>query len=192
MICSSDNASNDPATESTAGGADDPAADIAEAVKGRNISETTFLATDYLNHFNEIIMLVELIPDMPDCLEDAQAWQPKTYAEHFRDSGFSDAELAIRAYQHAPARYREPFDETVSHLNAVVAEGLLRVEQTLADGDTDRLTELVQQVCDQLRRLIDIANGIIHGFETTVDQSEIDQFFGSHPPEDTASSQHET
>ena len=150
---------------------------IAAAVKGRNISETTFLATDYLNHFNEIIMLVELIPDMPDCLEDAKCWAPKTYPEHFRDSGFSDADLAILAYEHAPARYRQPFDETIAHLNAVVAEGLIRIEAAVEGGESDRLQLMADQVCGQLRRLSDVANGIIHGFGSTVDQSEVDAFF---------------
>ena len=165
-----------PSTDTAAPLADDTAR-IAAAVKGRNISETTFLATDYLNHFNEIIMLVELIPDMPDCLEDAKGWAPKSYPDHFRDSGFSDAELAVLAYEHAPLRFRVPFDETVAHLNAVVAEGLARIETAVAAEDSDRLQILAEQICGQLRRLSDVANGIIHGFDSTIDQSEIDQFF---------------
>lgn len=157
--------------------ASDESVRIAAAVKGRNISETTFLATDYLNHFNEIIMLLELVPDMPECLEDARDWQPKSYAEHFRDSGFSDAALAIRAYEAAPVRYRRPFDDTIAHFNAVAAEGLARIETAVDAGDADRLSEVTEQVCMQLRSLTDTANGIIHGSETTVDQAEIDRFF---------------
>ncbi|NBC31143.1 MAG: hypothetical protein GVY13_00530 [Alphaproteobacteria bacterium] len=150
---------------------------MAAAVKGRNISETTFLATDYLNHLNEMIMLLELVPDMPDCLEDARDWQPKSYPEHFQDSGFSDAALAIQAYEHAPACYRRPFDETIAHFNAVAAEGLARIEAAVEAGDSDRLGEVAAQVCTQLRRLTDTANGIIHGSGSTVDQAEIDGFF---------------
>ncbi len=48
-----------------------------------NINPRTGLATDYLNHFNEAIMLLELIPDMPDCYELFLEWQPLSYAEHF-------------------------------------------------------------------------------------------------------------
>ncbi|HEY5598367.1 MAG TPA: hypothetical protein VIK47_06140, partial [Kiloniellales bacterium] len=59
---------------------------LAMLVRGKNIHEDTLLATDYLNHFNEVIMLIGMIPDMPECLRDAQAWQPKSYEEHFRDS----------------------------------------------------------------------------------------------------------
>jgi len=38
--------------------------DIYARVAGKNINEKTLLATDYLNHFNEIIMLIELVPDL--------------------------------------------------------------------------------------------------------------------------------
>ena len=43
-----------------------------QKVEGTNISSTTLLATDYLNHFNEIVMLLEMVPDMPDMIEDCK------------------------------------------------------------------------------------------------------------------------
>ncbi len=43
-------------------------------------------ATDYLNHFNEIVMTLEMIPDMSELLEEAQTWLPKGYREHLGDS----------------------------------------------------------------------------------------------------------
>lgn len=51
---------------------------IREKAAGSNLDPKTLLATDYLNHFNEIVMLLEMIPDMPDILEDAKEWQPKS------------------------------------------------------------------------------------------------------------------
>ena len=54
-----------------------------ERVRGTNISEQTLLATDYLNHFNEIVMLLEMLADIPECFEDAKAWAPKSYPDHF-------------------------------------------------------------------------------------------------------------
>ena len=58
----------------------------ADRLQGTNINGTTLLATDYLNHFNEVIMLIEMVPDMPDIIEDVLAWEPKTYVRHFADS----------------------------------------------------------------------------------------------------------
>ena len=60
-----------------------------------NINPRTGLATDYLNHFNEAVMLLEMIPDMPECVEDFLQWQPLSYAEHFIASNFMARDLAI-------------------------------------------------------------------------------------------------
>ena len=42
---------------------------------------------------NEAVMLLELIPDMPEMLDDAKRWAPKPYKQHFRDSGFMAKDL---------------------------------------------------------------------------------------------------
>jgi hypothetical protein len=63
-----------------------------------NINPTTGLATDYLNHFNEAIMLLEMLTAMPECGEDFLAWRPMTYCEHFAASSFKERDLAMQAY----------------------------------------------------------------------------------------------
>ena len=108
------------------------AGDIHDRIKGTNINEVSFLATDYLNHFNEIVMILDMIPDMTDLLEEARAWQPKSYKDHFRDSAFTERDLAIEAYDAAPAEYREMFEETVHCLNRLVALSLSRIEAAVA------------------------------------------------------------
>src|SRR3546814_9281729 len=45
-------------------------------VRGTNINATSLLATDYLNHFNEVVMVPELVPDMPEIIDEAAAWPP--------------------------------------------------------------------------------------------------------------------
>ena len=72
----------------------DPSARAAELLAA-NINPRTGLATDYLNHFNEAIMLLEMIPDMPECAEDFLTWTPLSYAEHFWASNFKARDLAI-------------------------------------------------------------------------------------------------
>ena len=66
-----------------------------ERLRAANIHPETRLATDYLNHFNEVIMLLELVPSMPDCIDDVLIWQPASYEEHFRRSHYRDKDLAI-------------------------------------------------------------------------------------------------
>lgn len=144
--------------------------------QGTNIDPQTLLATDYLNHFNEIVMLLELIPDMPECYEDAMAWQPKSYQDHFRDSQFRDKELAVEAYEHVPKCYREPFDNVISQMDRMVPWGLQRIGEVLNSGEPERLRFLCSDVSQRLQKMIDIAGAIIHGSTKRLDQSEIDGF----------------
>jgi hypothetical protein len=83
-----------------------------------NINEKALLATDYLNHFHEFVMLLELVRDMPDMLDEARKWHPKTYQEHFSESAFPDRDFAIEAYNMSPPEYRGRFDETISRIHS--------------------------------------------------------------------------
>src|SRR5579859_1703196 len=78
----------------------------AALLSAANINPRTGLATDYLNHFNEAVMLLEMIPDMPECAEDFLSWRPLSYAEHFTASNFKARDLAVEAYNAADARIR--------------------------------------------------------------------------------------
>ncbi len=158
---------------------DDDAADAGQTamrvrLAGTNINEETFLATDYLNHFNEIIMLLEMVPDMPECLDDCKEWQPKSYIEHFRGSGFSDKELAVAAYEQAPASYREPFDVTIESMNRLVALGIERIDAALATGNRDAVAHEATRASGALQKLVDVASAIIHGSAAPLEQNEID------------------
>jgi hypothetical protein len=143
-------------------------------VADTNVNDDTFLATDYLNHFNEIVMLLEMIPDMPDILEDAKDWQPKTYAQHFLDSGLSDSKITVEAYENAPLEFREPFDITVERMNRVVIKGIERIEGAMDSSRPEDLAAATATVTSLLQRLVDIASAIIHGSTPQLEQDEID------------------
>jgi len=146
--------------------------------EGTNINPETLLATDYLNHFNEIVMLLDMVPDMPDLVEECKAWQPKSYPAHFADSTFRDKDLAMEAYNHCPARYRRPFDETIDRMNDLALASVTRMETALAEGNTEVVRLQAQSASRALQRLMDAASAIIHGAESTLHQEEIDAILG--------------
>jgi len=148
-------------------------------VQGTNINEQTLLATDYLNHLNEPIMLFEMLADVPDLLEELEAWQPKTYAEHFNDSSFTDKELAIEAYENAPELYRQPFDETVENANQCIATAIEALSKLSKQERTDDIRVVASEVSKILGSLVDKASSIINGQVDTVGQTQIDQIMGS-------------
>lgn len=148
-------------------------------VAGTNISAQTLLATDYLNHFNEIVMLLDMLPDMPDMIEECKAWAPKDYKSHFADSSFSDKQLAMEAYDRVPLKFRQPFEATIGQINTLLLDGLDRLDHLIADGAE---AEMLQDNCRSLSRaaqaLMDCASGIIHGGDLAMDQAEIDGLLG--------------
>ena len=158
----------DPDAESAA------APDIHDRVKGTNINEVSFLATDYLNHFNEIVMILDMIPDMTDLLAEARAWQPKSYKDHFRDSAFTEKNLAIEAYDAAPAEYRDMFEETVRCLTRLVALSLSRIEASVATGERDAVAFAASTAARDMQKLMDVTSAIINGTKPTINQQEID------------------
>src|SRR6266513_2373173 len=90
----------------------------AAQLRAANINPRTGLATDYLNHFNEAIMLLEMVPDMPECAEDFLTWSPLSYAEHFWASNFKARDLAIEAYELSDAR--TAFDNITSTMTSIL------------------------------------------------------------------------
>jgi hypothetical protein len=147
---------------------------LREKVRGTNISERTLLATDYLNHFNEIVMLLDLLADAPECFEDARQWAPKSYPDHFRDSAFRDKALAIEAYEAVPAKFRRPFEETVAHIDTAVLACLEELPPLLAAGDAEAIRRHTGAASRMIQEMIDRASAIIHGADAVLGQTEID------------------
>ena len=138
----------------------------AAQLKAANINPRTGLATDYLNHFNEAIMLLEMVPDMPECAEDFLTWSPLTYAEHFWASNFKARDLAIEAYESADPKIRTDFDNlTVTMTSILTAVGTAMREAT---QDKTRAT-LAEQAAAWVKPLVALAGGVINGGGTESD-----------------------
>ncbi len=148
-----------------------------ELVAGKNINPQTLLATDYLNHFNEIHMLLDMIADMPDCLDDILEWRAISYQEHFKYSVFQDKDLAIEAYDYSPERYKKPFEECVAEMDELLLSTIADAESAIKDEDFDTVRSLVGSYSPKMEKLIEQCSAIINSKETTTQQDVIDDFF---------------
>ncbi len=133
-----------------------------EVLAAANINPNTRLATDYLNHFNDVVMLLELVPDMPDMAEDVLGWTPMGYVDYFRASHFRERDLAVAAYGAADPAVREEFDATITHLDCAMAEALELIER---HDPTEPATSLRLRdiVTERLKPGIAAASGIVNG-----------------------------
>jgi hypothetical protein len=151
---------------------------FSEQAKGTNINSRTLLATDYLNHFNEIIMIIDMISDMMECLGEVTAWRPISYVDHFQDSGFSYSDLAIAAYAHVPSNYKQAFESTIAELNQKILEVVEKLARAAGSGDNAAI-ERIAQFTPELRALLEKAGGIINGGATGTDQHDIDDMLNN-------------
>ncbi|MET3844230.1 hypothetical protein [Bradyrhizobium sp. AUGA SZCCT0182] len=132
----------------------------AALLRAANINPRTGLATDYLNHFNEAIMLLEMVPDMPECAEDFLTWSPLSYAEHFWASNFKARDLAIEAYELADPKIRTEFDKVANTMTSI----LTAVGSAMREARQDKTrATLAEQATGWVKPLVALAGGIING-----------------------------
>ena len=132
----------------------------AARLRAANINPRTGLATDYLNHFNEAIMLLEMIPDMPECAQDFLLWYPLSYREHFMASHFKARDLAIEAYDFADEHIRVEFDNITGAMTSILTAVGAAMREVRQDKTRARLAE---QATGWVKPLVALAGGIING-----------------------------
>ena len=134
-------------------------------VENTTINSATLLSTDYLNHFNELVMMLDLVPDMPEMFEEVKDWQPRTYTQHFEASVFTHKDLAIAAYDHVLEEERSALEATVSTMNEMVEGAFEQLPGAIASGDANTVGTICTSVSQNLQLLIDRCSGIINGVD---------------------------
>lgn len=140
---------------------------------GTNVNKQTLLTTDYLNHFNEVVMMLELVPAAPaEMAADLANWQHQTYEEHFEESGFRDKSLAIAAYRNAPEPIRHDFDMAIADLEQETVLCLRDVQMKMDAGDQEGLVNLCSDTVPRLQDMIGNVAGIINGNASEAPEEE--------------------
>jgi hypothetical protein len=132
------------------------------------VSPVSGLASDYLNLFNELVIMLEQIPAMPELFEDLCAWRPVSYEEYFRKSQLPGRHSALAAYQELGPTFRRRFETFVAELDVVALASVASVRRQLRDGppqDMERLKETCARAGEKMRvillrasRLVNYAN----------------------------------
>lgn len=150
-----------PAVDAAPGRSIDPA-----RLREANINPVTGLATDYLNHFNEAIMMLELIPAMPECVDDLMSWRVMSYCEHFMSTQQKHRDLVLAAYDSANPQARRSLDELAASMNAIVmaTRNALQLHFSPAVAGP-----LAKEAAAQLKPLVAQAGAVINGLNVSGD-----------------------
>lgn len=143
-----------------------------ESLAAANINPATGLATDYLNHFNEAAMLLDVMSDMPEAAEELIAWRPRTYAEHFTLTGFRAKDLAIAAFEAADPMVRASFEAACAACDAQMG----MVQSLLECGPLE--AEDAAALAAELYGLISAVDAVVHGRAgDSANQDAVDALF---------------
>ena len=120
------------------------AAGATEARAKALVNPTSGLANDYLNIFNELVMLVEQLPDIPEFAEDIFAWRPRSYQDYFAASILPGSASALEAYDRLDLRFRKEFEALVHDLDRIATGSVVAIRRCLKKGDCEREALIAQ------------------------------------------------
>jgi hypothetical protein len=139
------------------------------------VNPASGLANDYLNLFNEIVMLIEQLPTMPELIEDILRWRPVTYQDYFAKSALPGRTSALEAYAALDKNFRRDFEAVVSDLDrrAVGAVVAIRRQYKATGSVSPRsMTDLCERAGETLREVLLKATSLVNHGTYTPQESE--------------------
>ena len=129
-----------------------------------NVNPATGLASDYLNHFNEAIMLLEMLADCAECMGAFLAWRPKNYREHFIDSDSECGQIAVAAYDLADPDARARLETLTDAMTAVLEATRTAINAGIRTGmSPTSVAAVAGHASAALRPLVARAGAVING-----------------------------
>lgn len=107
------------------------------------VNPASGLANDYLNLFNEIIMLVEQLPTMPELYEEVERWRPVSYREYFRRSILPGRGSALDAYDRLDPTFRKQFEAVVEELDLRATGAVAAVRKQFKSPEDPRVLAMI-------------------------------------------------
>ena len=137
-----------------------------EALQSKTlVNPVSGLANDYLNLFNELVMMLEQIPRMPELLQDLLAWKPVSYQEYFRNSKLPGRYCALDAYERLNPTFRRRFETFVAELDLIALASVASVRRQFRDGapkDVERAATTCQRAAEKMRIILIRASRLVN------------------------------
>ncbi|MCV0371373.1 hypothetical protein [Filomicrobium sp.] len=134
------------------------------------VNPASGIANDFLNHFNEVLLLIENLPEMVD---ELLGWAPRTYREYFTHSELPGSKLTLEIYDSICDELRTEFEARVDAVNLMCLESI-DVIKSRRDGKGEIEAEDVEEYCEQISlklrsALSDLADLVNNGYAAPVE-----------------------
>jgi hypothetical protein len=130
------------------------------------------LSTDYLNHYSEVLMLIEMASFDDAIVAEIATWQPISYRAYFEKSPLRRATAALEAYEALAEDRRRVFEQTIEALDKLALAAILALQPPCHPQNVVLIAEVIGPA---IRRLIDRAAAFLNsGGESLCEDCEAD------------------
>ncbi len=130
------------------------------------VNPASGIANDYLNHFNEVLLLIENLPVMlPEMVDEILGWAPISYREYFQKSRLPGSAKALAIYDGLDADFRTFFEQQIDGLNALALESIAVIkEHRQPDGsiEPDAVAEYCERASAQMRERLEVTADLVN------------------------------
>lgn len=130
-----------------------------EARAAALVNPQSGVANDYLNHFNEILLLIENLPALlPEMVDDILAWKPVGYREYFQKSPLPGSAETLKIYDSLDDSFRRDFEYMIEILDKIVLQSIdIVTENRQPDGtlNPDGISDVCARLASSMRIVLD-------------------------------------
>jgi hypothetical protein len=143
--------------------------DAARALEERAaclVNPASGIANDYLNHFNEVLLLIENLPTLlPEMLDELLGWQPVTYREYFAKSLLPGSARALQIYDGLEDSFRRDFESIIDGINAMALASIevIRAHRSQSgDLDPSKVSDFCENASSAIRSALNRAADLVN------------------------------
>jgi len=132
---------------------------VEPALESELPSACAALSNDFLNHYSEALMLIEMAADDPCMSAELADWQPVSYPAYFGASELRRATEALAAYEALPAARRQAFERLIAGMDTLATMAIFALHPPSAP---DNARVIVEATAPALRDLIAKAGAFLN------------------------------
>jgi hypothetical protein len=159
-----------------------------EARAAALVNPASGIANDYLNHFNEILLLIENLPALlPEMIDEIISWKPVSYRQYFSNSPLPGSVATLEIYDTLDTDFRDDFETMITILDKIILESIgVITAARRADGtlEPDEVSEVCEGLSARLRHVLDrTADLVNHGYAPPLERAQnmADRIMNTHP-----------
>jgi hypothetical protein len=148
-----------------------------EARAAALVNPASGIANDYLNHFNEALLLIENLPALlPEMVDEILAWRPVGYREYFTNSPLPGSGATLEIYDTLDDDFRKDFETMITILDGIIINSIDIIKASRRpDGtlEADEVSDVCEELSTKLRRVLDrTADLVNHGYAPPLERAQ--------------------